>query len=592
MFGWVMVKYSYRVVLIVSLVFCCFHVMGQRIPVVFHVISQNPNAITDLQIINAVNDLNQAFAHTGAYGTGPGANTGISFCLAQIDPNGGITNGITRTVSVLGDMDADIENSRLKNLVGWDPGQYCNIWLVDSIREEIFPAYNCGIWSRMKEGGYATALSLNPAEDGIVTTGFGQLLAHEMGHYLSLKHTFLPGNCSNNDCSVDGDGVCDTPPSSTFGTCIAQNSCSSDTLSGFATDVPDLNQNFMSYSNCRNMFTEGQAQKMRSFLTGPRASLLLQDKCSKPCNENILAGFTRNDWDPVTGSTITFTSTSAGGSVYEWTVNGAVVGGNSPTLTHNFPANGKYNVTLKVSNGNPSCFASYTDYVIVTCGVMARFYPDKRIIASKAGIALDSIKFINRSVNATAYQWVMSNNTGMTEQVVSNAFDLSYVFNDPGRYEIKLIARNGTCADTTETFIFNIEDPTVDGYLGLSAVECFQQTKITLTVTICNSGYATIPAGTPISFYDADPRSGNANKLDTTFLMPDSLTGFCCTIGYTLIIDVKRLGLNTVYAVFNDNGGSPWKLPNTTLPEKIYDNNITAASGFQFKVSVIPPSVV
>ncbi len=180
----------------------------------------------------------------------------------------------------------------------------------------------------------------------------------------------------------------------------------------------------------------------------------------------------------------------------------------------------------------------------------------------------------------------------MAEQVVSNAFDLSYVFNDPGRYEIKLIAQNGTCADTTETFIFNVEDPTVDGYLGLNAVECFQQTKITLTVTICNSGYATIPAGTPISFYDADPRSGIANKLDTTFLMPDSLTGFCCTIGYTLIIDVKRLGLNTVYAVFNDNGGSPWKLPNTTLPEKIYDNNITAVSGFQFKVSIIPPSVV
>ena len=243
-----MVKYSYRVVLIVSLLFCCFHVMGQRIPVVFHVISQNPNAITDLQIINAVNDLNEAFAHTGLYGTGPGANTGISFCLAQIDPNGGITNGITRTVSVLGDMDADIENSRLKNLVGWDPGQYCNIWLVDSIREEIFPSYNCGRWSRMKEGGYATALSLNPAEDGIVTTGFGQLLAHEMGHYLSLKHTFLPGNCSNNDCSVDGDGVCDTPPSASFGSCVPENSCSSDTLSGFATDVPDLNQNFMSYS--------------------------------------------------------------------------------------------------------------------------------------------------------------------------------------------------------------------------------------------------------------------------------------------------------------------------------------------------------
>ena len=566
--------------------------MGQRVPVVIHVISQNPYAITDAQIINAVNDLNDAFAHTGAYGSGPGANTGISFCLAQIDPLGGITNGITRTVSVLGDMDADIEDDRLKNLVDWDPKQYCNIWLVDTIREEIFPSYSCGAWTRMKEGGYATALAGNPALDGIVVTGFGQLLAHEMGHYLSLLHTFTIGNCTNNDCSVDGDGVCDTPPSSTFGSCSPQNSCSSDTLSGFGVDVPDLNQNFMCYSTCRNMFTAGQGQKMRNFLTGPRASLLLQNKCNKPCNENILAGFNRDNWFPATGSTINFTSTSTGGSVYEWSVNGVVTGGNSPTLTYTFPSNGKYRVTLKVSNGNPACFASYSDDVIVTCGVMARFYPDKRIIASKAGIMLDTILFKNRSENATSYQWLMSNDKGMAEQVVSNSFDLNYAFDSSANYSVRLIASNGPCADTTKAFTFRVEDPTVDGYLGLSAVECFQQTKITLSLSVCNAGYATIPAGTPISFYDADPGKGNANKLDTTFLMPDSVKGACCSVGYTLIIDVKRIGLNTIYAVFNDNGSSsPWKLPNTALPEKNYTNNVTSVSGFQFKVSIVPPSI-
>src|SRR4029077_13236945 len=113
------------------------------------------------------------------------------------------------------------------------------------------------------EGGYATALAANPLLDGIVTTGFGQLLVHEMGHYLSLRHTFNLGDCSNANCNVDGDGVCDTPPSSTFGACFVQNSCSSDTLSGFTTDVPDLNENFMCYSTCRNSFTPGQAEKMR-----------------------------------------------------------------------------------------------------------------------------------------------------------------------------------------------------------------------------------------------------------------------------------------------------------------------------------------
>jgi hypothetical protein len=241
--------------------------MGQRIPVVFHVISQNPSAVTDLQIANALNDLNEAFSHSGAYASGPGANTGISFCLAQVAPDGGITNGITRTESVLSDFDADIENLRMKDLVIWDPKKYCNIWIVDSLREEIYPSYSCGVWSRTKEGGYATASSGTMLGDGIVVTGFGQLLAHEMGHYLSLLHTFLLGDCSNGNCNVDGDGVCDTPPSSAFGTCLpGENSCSSDTLSGFPVDVPDLNQNFMSYSTCKNMFTEGQAEKCEIFL--------------------------------------------------------------------------------------------------------------------------------------------------------------------------------------------------------------------------------------------------------------------------------------------------------------------------------------
>ena len=71
-----------------------------------------------------------------------------------------------------------------------------------------------------------------------------------------------------------------------------------------------------------------------------------------------------------------------GGALYEWNIDG-VVAGNGPSLSHTFPGIGKYGVTLKVSMEMAGCFASYTDFVIVDCGVMARFYPDKRIIASK-----------------------------------------------------------------------------------------------------------------------------------------------------------------------------------------------------------------
>ena len=80
-----------------------------RIPVVVHIISNDPGAVPDSRIIEGIEDLNHAFAHTGPYATGPGANTGIRFCLAQRDPDGGRSNGITRTKSPLANMDIDFE---------------------------------------------------------------------------------------------------------------------------------------------------------------------------------------------------------------------------------------------------------------------------------------------------------------------------------------------------------------------------------------------------------------------------------------------------------------------------------------------------
>ena len=79
----------------------------------------------------------------------------------------------------------------------------------------------------------------------------------------------------------------------------------------------------------------------------------------------------------------------------------------------------------------------------------------------------------------SSYQWWMSNDQGMTPQVVSNAFNLNYIFKTPGKYSVWLIAANGSCNDTTEIFKFPVFDPTADGTIGLSDVHCYQQTKIT-----------------------------------------------------------------------------------------------------------------
>lgn len=584
-------KISTRILIVLCFFVFSINSFSQRIPVVVHIISDNPDAVSDATIINAINDLNDAFAHAGVYGFGTGTNTGISFCFANKDPNGGNTNGITRTKSVLHDFDVDIENNKTKNLISWDTKKYLNIWYVDGLKSEIYPNFSCGVWRRMKEGGYATFSSGGDYRDGVVVTGFGVLLAHEVGHYLGLKHTFIPENCANSDCSVDGDGICDTPPQQVFaGSCISpQNSCTTDTLSGFTVDQLDMNENFMGYSPCANMFTPGQATKMKDVLTTTRSSLLVEDLCVKPCAESILASFTRNNWFPIPGDVITFTSTSSGGTNYEWTVDGVPAGSNSPTLTHSFGTVGKYKVTLKVYNASSGCFAAYSHNVIVTCGVMARFYPDKRVIASKAPILLDTIVFTNRSVNGVSYQWLMANDTGMVETVVSTGKDLTYIFQNKGNYRVRLIATNGSCSDTTETFSFRVEDPAFDGNVNIINVDCFQETKLRFTVYVCNNGYATIPKGVPISFYDGDPRSPGAVKLDTTFLLPDAVKGRCCGKLYIMVIDVKKAKFNTLYAAFNDSGKAlPLKFPTTALDELNYLNNVTIVSGFKYTANIVP----
>ena len=157
------------------------------------------------------------FRKSGGYAGGdnpltPGVDTRIQFCLAKKDPDGGNTTGITRTKSFFEDFDVDIEDSRMKNLALWDPSRYVNIWYVTGLKSELMPMFQCGVWTRMHEGGYATMPPGGGPTDGIVVTGFGALLAHEMGHYLGLYHTFEGLNCANNDCATQGDMVCDTPP--------------------------------------------------------------------------------------------------------------------------------------------------------------------------------------------------------------------------------------------------------------------------------------------------------------------------------------------------------------------------------------------
>ena len=126
----------------------------------------------------------------------------------------------------------------------------------------------------------------------------------------------------------------------------------------------------MDYGNgvCSNQFTQGQADRMRAAVLTQREGLL-QDECTRPCIENIVAGFTRDIPYPVTGNVVSFTNNSTGAVNYEWSVDGTVISV-STDFSYTFASTGKFKVTLKVFN-TPGCFSTSTDFVIVNSVVTA-----------------------------------------------------------------------------------------------------------------------------------------------------------------------------------------------------------------------------
>ena len=551
------------------------------VPVVFHIVNQNAAAISDQMIIDAVAELNKAFAHLGVYGTDPkGVDTRIQFCLATRTPDGGKTNGIDRINSYYQNIDVDLEAGKLGVLSNWNPSKYANIWLVNSIQGEIQPSvFECGKWERMGYGGYASA------GGGLVVSSLSTpLVAHEMGHYLSLLHTFQGTNCANNDCTTDGDLVCDTPPDRSIKSspCSSpENSCNTDTISGpFTVDEPDNISNFMDYgSPCPSVFTQGQANRMMAFLNVFNGgSLLTSDGCSAPCADNVAASFNFDaNPHPVAGSTVNFVNTSVGALTYEWYVNGALVS-TANNYSNTFTATGTYKVELKGVTAGASCFSTYTANVIVNCGVDARFSPDKRIIASAAGVYKDPVHFLNKSYGATTYNWYVSDELGTNEQMVSTSTDLLYDFLKPGSYKIRLVASAGACISNSPIYTLQVNNPAADGQINIYSVNCYKNDSVRVVFGVRNNGYDTIPAGVSVNFYDRYPSVPGPIKMLNSFVTDQMILGKCEKV-YTHIVKAPRLNVDSISLVFDEEN---------SVSELNEGNNRTNRKDFRFRLFVIP----
>ncbi len=268
------------------------------LPVVVHVITTgdaigSPDNPTDANINAMLKLLNNAYNKKGAnYG---GAIMKIKFQLAVRSPQCTATTGINRVdgsgvpnyvsggitnINYAGSADEAI----VKNLSRWSNTDYINIWIVNKING-----------SSTNPGGYTYFPEYNSAStDGLVlnasvVNGTNKTIVHEMGHFFSLYHPFFDGGnettCADNtDCTQDGDKVCDTEPELNVPCGTSSNSCNGN--QPFVIADADKNytvlNNFMGYTNCQWMFTEGQKARARSALLTFRDGLITSKALTAP----------------------------------------------------------------------------------------------------------------------------------------------------------------------------------------------------------------------------------------------------------------------------------------------------------------------
>jgi PKD repeat protein len=349
------------------------------IPVVFHVIHNNgPENISDEQILNGLSILNRDYAMLNsdislvvtAFETIT-ADVGIQFALATKDPNGNCTRGINRVVSTL----TSVGDQSMKDLIMWPRNKYLNIWIcldaAGAAGYSNLPPDVAGNWGANTDG--IVVRSDYVGSIGTSTSQHSRTLTHETGHWLNLYHTWGPGNSPGvaTNCNQD-DNVTDTPNTIGWTSCALTGSSCGNTV--------DNVQNYMEYSYCSRMFTQGQRTRMRAAITSSvasrssliTASNLLATGVTNPAlcvadfefNKNILCA----------GDSVTFNDISYHG-ITSWNWNfgdGVTLVGSDPAVhqnpIHTYDTPGTFTVTLTVSNGADQLSKTYSNVITVLGG--------------------------------------------------------------------------------------------------------------------------------------------------------------------------------------------------------------------------------
>jgi PKD repeat protein len=362
-----------------------------KIPVVFHVLHLGGEEnISREQILNALFILNRDYRLQNADAnmvhpdfqedngaTCYPADAEIEFVLATKAPNGACFSGITRTYTTAtndepggssggqAQVNAMIAGNDVYQGV-WSASKYLNVFICKAVDGAAGYTFNpMGNQNNAQGMFYNSIFILHNYVGSIGTSNVGssRALTHEVGHWLNLSHTW--GDDNNPGVACGSDHVTDTPETRGVTSCnLNENFCG-----------PRANvENYMDYSYCSKMFSQGQVSRMRAALlssvsdrnniwTAANLTAVGADGTAGLCHAEFISdkkfvcageqvSFSDQSYNEATGWSWTFTGGSPSSSTAQ-----------NPVVTYTTP--GTYQVVLTATDGSSSNTETKSSYITV-----------------------------------------------------------------------------------------------------------------------------------------------------------------------------------------------------------------------------------
>jgi len=439
------------------------------IPIVFHILHLNGSEnISDAQIQSAVDVLNTDFRKLNSDTTSIvvqfknlAADVNVEFRLANLDPDGKCTNGITRHYDTKTDWDVDQDYY----VYTWPREKYLNIYVVRSMMS------NAAGYTFLPGTAPAVMDAIVALDDyvgkiGTSSPGRSRTLTHEVGHWLGLPHIW--GSTNNPGVSCGDDGVSDTPITKGHSWC---------NLAGGIDCTPTVVeniQNYMEYSYCSRMFTIGQATKMNDVLTGfterinlvSAANMTVTGILNPNYNCAPKAEFATNIRSTCEGNQVTFTDYSYNGSITSWRWSSP--GASNTSVLQNglltFTNSGLLPVKLKVGNSFGEDSTTKINYIAVmanngaTLNITHDFetgsYPNNEWIATppQFGSGFAQTSTVGASGQKCLYVNNYGDNPNMGVELFSPKFDLTNITGAQLSFKYAF-SQKGNSADELTVFI-------------------------------------------------------------------------------------------------------------------------------------------